>query len=135
MIKKIEHIGIAVEDLNHAIPIYEKLFGLPCYKQEEVESEAVRTAFFLIGESKLELLQATNSSSAIAKFLEKRGSGFHHIAFEVDDIDKEIKRLDEQGFSLLHLTAKDGADNKRIAFLHPKSGMGLLIELCQEKSS
>jgi methylmalonyl-CoA/ethylmalonyl-CoA epimerase len=134
MIKKIEHIGIAVEDLNHAIPIYEKLFGVPCYKQELVASEAVKTAFFLIGDAKLELLEATESHSPIAKFLEKKGSGFHHIAFEVDNIEKEIERLQKDEFNLLHLTPKDGADNKRIAFLHPKSGLGMLIELCQEKS-
>ncbi|MFM7473653.1 MAG: methylmalonyl-CoA epimerase [Crocinitomicaceae bacterium] len=132
--KKIEHIGIAVEDLNLAIPIYEKLFGVPCYKQELVASEAVKTAFFLLGDAKLELLEATESNSPIAKFLEKKGSGFHHIAFEVDNIEKEIERLQKDEFNLLHLTPKDGADNKRIAFLHPKSGLGMLIELCQEKS-
>ncbi|MFM7300225.1 MAG: methylmalonyl-CoA epimerase [Crocinitomicaceae bacterium] len=132
--KKIEHIGIAVEDLNHAIPIYEKLFGVPCYKQELVASEAVKTAFFLLGDAKLQLLEATESHAPIAKFLEKKGSGFHHIAFEVDNIEKEIERLQKDEFNLLHLTPKDGADNKRIAFLHPKSGLGMLIELCQEKS-
>jgi methylmalonyl-CoA/ethylmalonyl-CoA epimerase len=134
MIKKIEHIGIAVEDLNVAIPIYEKLFDVSCYKQEVVASEAVKTAFFLLGDAKLELLEATEPNSPIAKFLEKRGSGFHHIAFEVDNIEKEIERLQKEEFSLLHMTPKDGADNKRIAFLHPKSGLGMLIELCQEKS-
>ncbi|MEY3084221.1 MAG: hypothetical protein RL037_401 [Bacteroidota bacterium] len=135
MIKKIEHIGIAVEDLKQAIPVYEKIFGVPCYKQERVDSESVITAFFSVGDSKLELLQATDPSSPIAKFLEKRGGGFHHIAFEVDHIETEITRLEKEGFSLIHLTPKDGADNKRIAFLHPKSGLGMLIELCQEKNS
>ncbi|MBM3418138.1 MAG: methylmalonyl-CoA epimerase [Bacteroidetes bacterium] len=134
MIKKIEHIGIAVEDLTHAIDIYEKLLGVGSYKQEVVITEAVKTAFFLIGDTKLELLQATAPDSAIAKFLEKRGQGFHHIAFEVEDIEWEISRLRNEGFNLLHQTAKDGADNKQIAFLHPKSGLGMLIELCQEKN-
>ncbi len=134
MIKKIEHIGIAVEDLNVAIPIYEKLFGVSCYKQEFVASEEVKTAFFLLGDAKLELLEATEPNSPVAKFLEKRGGGFHHIAFEVDNIEKEIERLQKEEFNLLHITPKDGADNKRIAFLHPKSGLGMLIELCQEKS-
>lgn len=134
MIKKIEHIGIAVEDLNVAIPIYEKLLGVSCYKQEFVASEEVKTAFFLLGDAKLELLEATEPNSPVAKFLEKRGGGFHHIAFEVDNIEKEIERLQKEEFNLLHITPKDGADNKRIAFLHPKSGLGMLIELCQEKS-
>ncbi|MBM3454515.1 MAG: methylmalonyl-CoA epimerase [Bacteroidetes bacterium] len=132
--KKIEHIGIAVKDLTHAIDIYEKLLGVGSYKQEVVITEAVKTAFFLIGDSKLELLQATSPDSAIAKFLEKRGQGFHHIAFEVEDIEWEISRLRNEGFNLLHQTAKEGADNKQIAFLHPKSGLGMLIELCQEKN-
>ncbi|MBM3161592.1 MAG: methylmalonyl-CoA epimerase, partial [Bacteroidetes bacterium] len=127
--KKIEHIGIAVEDLTHAVDIYEKLLGVGSYKQEVVITEAVKTAFFLIGDTKLELLQATSPDSAIAKFLEKRGQGFHHIAFEVEDIEWEISRLRNEGFNLLHQTAKEGADNKQIAFLHPKSGLGMLIEL------
>lgn len=134
MIKKIEHLGIAVKDLSVAIPLYEKLFQTPCYKTEAVESEGVKTAFFQIGESKLELLEATNADSPIAKFLEKRGAGFHHVAFEVGNIDQEIARLQAEDFLLIHSTAKDGADNKRIAFLHPKSTDGLLVELCQEKS-
>lgn len=133
MIKKIEHLGIAVKDLNVSIPLYEKLFQTPCYKTEAVESEGVKTAFFQIGESKIELLEASNPESPIAKFLEKRGAGFHHVAFEVDDIDKEIKRLTDEGFQLIHTSPKDGADNKRIAFLHPKSSDGLLVELCMEK--
>jgi methylmalonyl-CoA/ethylmalonyl-CoA epimerase len=133
MIKKIEHLGIAVKDLNVSIPLYEKLFQTPCYKTEAVESEGVKTAFFQIGESKIELLEASNPESPIAKFLEKRGAGFHHVAFEVDDIDEEIKRLSNEGFQLIHTSPKDGADNKRIAFLHPKSSDGLLVELCMEK--
>lgn len=133
MIKKIEHLGIAVKDLSVAIPLYEKLFQTPCYKTESVESEGVKTAFFQIGESKIELLEASNPESPIAKFLEKRGAGFHHVAFEVSDIDEEIKRLSNEGFQLIHATPKDGADNKRIAFLHPKSSDGLLVELCMER--
>jgi methylmalonyl-CoA/ethylmalonyl-CoA epimerase len=135
MIKKIEHLGIAVKDLSISIPLYEKLFQMPCYKTEAVESEGVKTAFFQIGESKIELLEATNPESPIAKFLEKRGAGFHHVAFEVDDIDEEIERLSKDGFQLIHSTPKDGADNKRIAFLHPKSSDGLLVELCMEKEA
>jgi methylmalonyl-CoA/ethylmalonyl-CoA epimerase len=134
MIKKIEHLGIAVKDLNVSIPLYEKLFQTPCYKTEAVESEGVKTAFFQIGESKIELLEASNPESPIAKFLEKRGAGFHHVAFEVDDIEEEIERLSNVGFQLIHSSPKDGADNKRIAFLHPKSSDGLLVELCMEKS-
>jgi methylmalonyl-CoA/ethylmalonyl-CoA epimerase len=133
MIKKIEHLGIAVKDLSVSIPLYEKLFQTPCYKTEAVESEGVKTAFFQIGESKIELLEASNPDSPIAKFLEKRGAGFHHVAFEVSDIDEEIKRLSNQGFQLIHTSPKDGADNKRIAFLHPKASDGLLVELCMEK--
>jgi methylmalonyl-CoA/ethylmalonyl-CoA epimerase len=133
MIKKIEHLGIAVKDLSVSIPLYEKLFQTPCYKTEAVESEGVKTAFFQIGESKIELLEASNPDSPIAKFLEKRGAGFHHVAFEVSDIDEEIKRLSNEGFQLIHTSPKDGADNKRIAFLHPKASDGLLVELCMEK--
>lgn len=133
MIKKIEHLGIAVKDLSVSIPLYEKLFQTPCYKTEAVESEGVKTAFFQIGESKIELLEASNPESPIAKFLEKRGAGFHHVAFEVSDIDEEIKRLSNEGFQLIHTSPKDGADNKRIAFLHPKASDGLLVELCMEK--
>ena len=133
MIKKIEHLGIAVKDLNVSIPLYEKLFQTPCYKTEAVESEGVKTAFFQIGESKIELLEASNPDSPIAKFLEKRGAGFHHVAFEVSDIDEEIERLSNEGFQLIHTSPKNGADNKRIAFLHPKSSDGLLVELCMEK--
>jgi methylmalonyl-CoA/ethylmalonyl-CoA epimerase len=135
MIKKIEHLGIAVKELNSAISMYEKLFQTTCYKIEEVASEGVKTAFFQIGESKIELLEATNPESPIAKFLEKKGAGFHHVAFETTDIEVEIERLISEGFELIHVTPKDGADNKRIAFLHPKAVNGLLLELCQEKSA
>ena len=131
--KRIEHLGIAVKNLEEAIPMYEALLNTPCYKREGVASEGVMTAFFQIGESKIELLEASNPESPIAKFLEKRGAGFHHVAFEVDDIDEEIERLSNEGFQLIHSTPKDGADNKRIAFLHPKSSDGLLVELCMEK--
>jgi methylmalonyl-CoA/ethylmalonyl-CoA epimerase len=133
MIRKIEHLGIAVENMEESIAMYEALLGTECYKTEIVESEAVRTAFFQIGESKIELLEATDPSSPIAKFLEKKGAGFHHVAFDVEDIELELKRLGELGFQLIHETPKDGADNKRIAFLHPKGTKGLLVELCQEK--
>ena len=135
MIKKIEHLGIAVKELNSAISMYEKIFQTNCYKIEEVASEGVKTAFFQIGESKIELLEATNPESPIAKFLEKKGAGFHHVAFETTDIEVEIERLISEGFELIHITPKDGADNKRIAFLHPKAVNGLLLELCQEKSA
>jgi methylmalonyl-CoA/ethylmalonyl-CoA epimerase len=135
MIKKIEHLGIAVKDIKSSVLLYEKLFQTACYKIEEVASEGVKTAFFKIGESKIELLEATNPESPIAKFLEKKGPGFHHVAFETTDIEVEIKRLLSEGFELIHLSPKDGADNKRIAFLHPKAVDGLLIELCQEKSA
>jgi len=135
MIKKIEHLGIAVNSLDEAIPLYERLLQTTCYKTESVSSEGVNTAFFQIGEAKIELLEANNQNSPIAKFLSKRGEGFHHIAFEVDDIEEELARLQKLDFILLHLSPKEGADNKRIAFLHPKSTMGMLIELCQDNIS
>jgi methylmalonyl-CoA/ethylmalonyl-CoA epimerase len=134
MLKKIEHLGIAVSSISETVKTFETLLGSPCYKTEEVQSEGVKTAFLMIGESKIELLEATNSDSPIAKFLEKKGRGIHHIAFEVDDIDAELARLTAEGFQLIHQTPKDGADNKRIAFLHPSATEGVLIELCQEKS-
>ena len=133
MFRKIEHLGIAVNNMEEALKIYEDLLGQNCYKIEVVESEFVKTAFIQVGESKIELLEATHSDSAIAKFLEKKGQGFHHVAFDVENIESEINRLVEKGFELIHKTPKDGADNKRIAFLHPKSTNGLLVELCQEK--
>ena len=135
MIKRIEHLGIAVESIEASVKIYESLLGTTCYKEEIVESEGVRTAFLRVGESKIELLEATNEDSAIAKFLSKNRGGFHHVAFEVDDIDVELTRLKGEGFRLIHESPKDGADNKRIAFLHPKSTAGMLVELCQEKNS
>lgn len=132
--RKIEHIGIAVLDLKSAIPLYEKLLNTPCYKLEEVASEGVKTAFFKVGESKIELLEASNPDSPIAKFIVKRGVGFHHIAFDVENIEVEIARMEKEGFQLISASPKDGADNKRIAFLHPKSTEGLLVELCQERN-
>ncbi len=132
--KKIEHLGIAVANLQESIIVFEKLLNTTCYKTEEVTSEGVRTAFFQVGASKIELLEATNPDSPIAKFLTKQGGGIHHIAFEVDDIEAEIKRLQALDFQLIHESPKEGADNKRIAFLHPKSTNGVLVELCQEKN-
>lgn len=129
---KIEHIGIAVKDLKAAGKIYETLLNIKCYKTEKVKSEGVETAFYEVGESKIELLGATNAESPIAKFLEKRGEGIHHIAFGVDDIHAEILRLKEEGYVLLSDKPKKGADNKLVAFLHPKSANGVLVELCQE---
>ena len=129
---KIEHIGIAVANLEESSIIYEKLFGAPSYKQEEVVSEGVKTAFFSIGPNKIELLEATNPESPIAKFIAKKGEGIHHVAFDVEDILLEIARLKEEGFVILNEVPKKGADNKLVAFLHPKSTNGVLIELCQE---
>ncbi|HAA14091.1 MAG TPA: methylmalonyl-CoA epimerase [Cytophagales bacterium] len=130
---KVEHIGIAVKSLTESNDLFAKLFGQEAYKIEEVASEGVNTSFFKVGETKVELLEATQENSAIAKFIEKRGEGIHHIAFEVADIEAEMERLVGEGFQLIHTTPKDGADNKRICFLHPKSTNGVLIELCQEK--
>jgi methylmalonyl-CoA/ethylmalonyl-CoA epimerase len=130
--RKIEHLGIAVKDLESSSVLYAKLLNTLPYKEELVESEQVSTLFFKTGDTKIELLQALDPSSAIAKFIEKRGEGLHHIAFEVDDIYLEMKRLKEEGFQLLSETPKHGADNKLIVFLHPKSSGGVLIELCQE---
>jgi methylmalonyl-CoA/ethylmalonyl-CoA epimerase len=132
-LKKIEHIGIAVKNMENSNKLFEALLGVPCDKVEAVESEGVSTAFFNVGPNKIELLEATSPDSPIAKFLEKRGEGIHHIAFEVDDIEAEIERLKGEGFQMIHQESKDGADNKRIAFLHPKSTNGVLIELCQER--
>ena len=129
---KIEHIGIAVKSIENSNDLFEKLFGEPHYKIEDVESEGVKTSFFKIGKNKIELLEATNENSPIAKFIEKKGEGIHHIAFDVDDIKKEIKRLKKEGFIVLNEKPKKGADNKLVAFLHPKSTNGVLIELCQE---
>ena len=134
MLRKIEHLGIAVANIEESLKMYETLLGTNCYKTESVESEGVKTAFLQVGESKIELLEASNPSSPIAKFLEKKGPGIHHIAFDVENIEAEIARLTAQGFELIHTTPKDGADNKLIAFLHPKSTGSILIELCQEKN-
>ncbi len=131
--KKIEHLGIAVANLQDSITMFEKLLNTTCYKTEEVVSEGIRTAFFQVGESKIELLEATNPDSPIAKFIAKQSGGIHHIAFEVEDIESEMKRLKALDFILIQESPKDGADNKRIAFLHPKSTNGVLVELCQEK--
>jgi methylmalonyl-CoA/ethylmalonyl-CoA epimerase len=130
--RKIEHIGIAVKDIERSNDLFASLFGKANYKIEDVESEGVKTSFFMCGPNKIELLQATNENSPIAKFIEKKGEGIHHIAFAVDDIEKEIKRLTEAGFEMIHKAPKKGADNKLIAFLHPKSTNGVLVELCQE---
>lgn len=130
--RKIEHLGIAVKDLDASAILYAKLLNTLPYKEETVESEQVSTLFFKTGETKIELLKALDPSSAIAKFIEKRGEGLHHIAFEVDDIYKEMARLKEEGFVLLSDSPKRGADNKMIVFLHPKSSGGVLVELCQE---
>ncbi len=129
---KIEHIGIAVKNLETSNALFAKLFGEKQYKTEAVESEGVITSFFKVGDNKIELLEATNEDSAIAKFINKKGEGIHHIAFDVDDIEAEIVRLKENGFTVLNETPKKGADNKLVVFLHPKSTNGVLIELCQE---
>lgn len=130
--EKVEHIGIAVKDLSVSIPLFEKLLNTPCYKTEIVETEKVNTAFFQQGESKIELLQSTEEDGIIAKYVEKKGEGIHHIAFATDDIVAEIERLKNEGFTVLNETPKRGADNKLVAFLHPKSTNGVLIELCQD---
>lgn len=133
MIRKIEHLGIAVKDIKASNKIFAELLGTTPYKSEIVESEGVITSFFQVGESKIELLQATHPESAIAKYLEKNREGIHHIAFDVDDIEAELARLKSLGYRLIHESPKDGADNKRIAFLHPASTNSVLVELCQEK--
>jgi methylmalonyl-CoA/ethylmalonyl-CoA epimerase len=131
--KKIEHIGIAVKSIENANQIYTSLLGASPYKMEEVKSEGVKTSFFKIGNNKIELLEAINPDSPIAKFIEKRGEGVHHIAFAVDDIHSEIVRLKNEGFIVLNDTPKKGADNKLVVFLHPKSTAGVLVELCQDR--
>lgn len=129
---KIEHLGLAVKSLQTSIPLFEQLLNTPCYKQEVVEGEGVNTAFFQVAESKIELLEATRPDSPIAKYLEKKGEGIHHIAFEVENIEAEMKRLAALGFEILSEVPKRGADNKLICFLHPKTTNGVLVELCQE---
>ena len=130
--RKIEHIGIAVNSLEASNSLFEKLLGTPPYKMEEVLSEGVKTSFFMNGPNKIELLEATTPDSPIAKFLEKKGEGIHHIAFDVEDITAEIARLKAEGFTVLNEIPKKGADNKLVAFLHPKGTNGVLVELCQE---
>lgn len=131
--KRIEHLGIAVSDLETSEQIFTDVLGTPPYKREEVESEGVITSFFKVGENKIELLQATHPDSPIAKFIEKKGEGIHHVAFAVDDIEAEIKRLMDKGYRMIHETPKDGADGKRIAFLHPKGSNKVLVELCADQ--
>jgi methylmalonyl-CoA/ethylmalonyl-CoA epimerase len=130
--QKVEHIGIAVKSLDISIPLFEKLLNSICYKKELVESEFVQTAFFQQGETKIELLEATSPDSTVARFVDKKGEGIHHIAFEVTDIYAEMDRLQAEGFTLLQTEPKRGADNKLVCFLHPKGTNGVLVELCQE---
>lgn len=132
MLEKIEHLGIAVENIDAGIKLYEQLLDGSCYKIEEVESEGVKTAFFQIGDSKIELLQPTSEESAIAKFIDKKGEGLHHVAYAVKNIEAKIEDLKAQGYRMIHDHPKPGADNKKIAFLHPKSTKGVLVELCED---
>jgi methylmalonyl-CoA/ethylmalonyl-CoA epimerase len=132
---KVEHIGIAVKSLSASIPLFEKLLNTPCYKTEEVASERVNTAFFRQGETKIELLESTTEDGVIRKFIDKKGEGIHHLAFDVADIRAEMARLQAEGFTLLNEEPKAGADNKLVCFLHPKGTNGVLIELCQERGS
>ena len=132
LLQKIEHIGIAVKSFTCSIPLFEKLLNTDCYKTEVVKSENVNTAFFKTGETKIELLESIDPDGVIAKFIEKKGEGIHHIAFDVDDIEAEMNRMKQEGFILLNDKPKKGADNKLICFLHPKTTNGILIELCQE---
>jgi methylmalonyl-CoA/ethylmalonyl-CoA epimerase len=131
--EKLEHIGIAVKNLTHSKPLFEVLLNTNCYKEELVETESVRTAFFSVGGQKIELIEGTDPDGIIARFIEKKGEGIHHIAFTVIDIEAEMKRLTGEGFVLLHDKPKPGADNKLVCFLHPKNTNGVLIELCMEK--
>jgi len=131
--QKVEHIGIAVGDLAAAVPLFERLLGSACYKTEEVESERVTTAFFRSGETKIELLQGLDADSVISKFVARRGEGMHHIAFAVEDIHAEMRRLAAEGFTLLNTEPKPGADNKLVCFLHPKDTAGVLVELCMDR--
>ncbi len=133
--QKIEHVGIAVRSLDEAIPRYEKLLGTPCYKTEIVESEKVRTAFFQTGPNKIELLESTDPGGVIARFIEKKGEGLHHIAFDSADIEADMQRLAAEGYRLLNEKPKAGADNKWVCFLHPAGANGVLVELCQERKS
>jgi len=130
---RVEHIGIAVKSLADSVPLFEKLLNSQCYKTETVASEKVNTAFFRQGETKIELLESTDPGGVIQKYIDRKGEGIHHIAFEVEDIHAEMKRLKEEGFILLNEEPKSGADNKLVCFLHPKNTHGVLVELCQEK--
>ena len=132
MFKKVEHIGIAIKNLDEAESLFERLFGKSAYKREVVDNEKVSTSFFKLGNTKIELLESDNESSAISKFIAKKGEGIHHMAFEVDDIDAELSRLKKEGFQLINQSPFKGADNKLVAFIHPKSCHGILVELCQE---
>ena len=131
--QKVEHIGIAVKNLAASVPLFEKLLGTKCFKTEPVENESVNTAFFQTGDTKIELLESTDPGGIIARFIEKKGEGIHHIAFEVADIEAEMERLQKEGFVLLNEKPKAGADNKLVCFLHPKHTNGVLIELCMER--
>ncbi len=132
MIKKIEHLGIAVKDLNKSNELFKKLLGEQSYKTEAVDSESVTTSFFKVGDQKIELLEASEPNSTIARFIERRGEGMHHLAFHVENIDEEIERLEKEGFEFVSKTPTKGADNKMVVFLHPKTTNGVLVELCQE---
>ncbi|MEM9326521.1 MAG: methylmalonyl-CoA epimerase [Bacteroidota bacterium] len=130
---RVEHIGIAMDHLDEVNDLYQKLFNKPHYKEEEVVSESVKTSFFQVGETKIEFLESSKADGPIGKFIEKRGAGLHHIAFEVADIQEEMKRLEGEGFRFINEAPKEGADNKLVAFIHPKSTKGVLVELCQER--
>ncbi len=132
MIKKIEHVGIAVKDLNKSNELFKKLLGEQSYKTEVVDSESVTTSFFKVGNQKIELLEASELNSTIARFIQRRGEGMHHLAFHVENIDEEIERLEKEGFEFVSKTPTKGADNKMVVFLHPKTTNGVLVELCQE---
>ena len=132
MIKKIEHLGIAVKDLNKSNELFKKLLGEQSYKTEAVDSESVTTSFFKVGDQKIELLESSEPNSTIARFIERRGEGMHHLAFHVESIDEEIERLEKEGFEFVSKTPTKGADNKMVVFLHPKTTNGVLVELCQE---
>ena len=131
----IEHIGIAVSDLEASIELYEKTFGLKCYKIEEIPDQKVRTAFFRVGQTKIELLESTDAEGTIGKFIQKRGEGIHHIAFAVKDIEKQLQHAEENGAVLIDRSARKGADDLDIAFIHPKSTSGVLIEICEDKTN
>jgi len=133
-ITHIEHIGIAVKSLDESIPFYEKVFGLKCYNIEEVKDQKVKTAFFMVGQTKIELLETTDSEGPIGKFIEKKGEGIHHIAFAVKGIEDQLKRMEEQGVTLIDKTPRRGAEGLSIAFLHPKSTFGVLTEFCEDKN-